>query len=139
MGFVKEFKDFAMRGNLVDMAVAVIMAGAFGKVVTAFIDGMVMPAVGKIVSGVDFKSMSFKLSEAVVDDNGKVIHEATLIKYGAFITELIDFTLVALVVFMFIKMMNRMKKKEDEKPAAPPAPTKEELLLTEIRDLLKNK
>ena len=139
MGFVKEFKDFAMRGNLVDMAVAVIMAGAFGKVVTAFIDGMVMPAVGKIVSGVDFKSMSFKLSEAVVDDNGKVIHEATLIKYGAFITELIDFTLVALVVFMFIKMMNRMKKKEDEKPAAHPAPTKEELLLTEIRDLLKNK
>jgi large conductance mechanosensitive channel len=139
MGFVKEFKEFAMRGNLVDMAIGVIMATAFGKVISSFIDGMVMPLIGKVVSGVDFNKMVYELSAAETDATGKVLKEAVSIKYGAFITQIIDFTLVALVVFMFIKMMNRMKRKaEAEAPApAPPAPTKEELLLTEIRDLLK--
>lgn len=135
MGFVKEFKEFAMRGNLVDMAVAVIMAGAFGKVVSAFIDGMVMPVIGKLISGVDFKAMVWVISDPVTV-NGK-LKPAVEIKYGMFITELIDFTLVALVVFMFIKMMNRMRKKAKEEPAEPAKPSNEELLLTEIRDLLK--
>lgn len=139
MGFVKEFKEFAMRGNLVDMAIGVIMAGAFGKVISSFIDGMVMPAIGKVVSGVDFNTMAYQLSAAEFDASGKEVKAAVLIKYGAFITQIIDFTLVALVVFMFIKMMNRMKKKAEEAPAAPPAPSKEEVLLSEIRDILKSK
>lgn len=147
MGFVQEFKDFAMRGNLVDLAVGVVIGGAFGKVVTAFIDGMVMPVIGMLTGGVDFNNLYFSLSEKVnaaqAATPGLPIEEAkklgAVIAYGSFITVVIDFLVVALVIFMVIKAMNRMKKKQAEAPAAPvapPAPTKEELLLTEIRDAL---
>ena len=141
MGFVKEFKDFAMKGNLIDMAVAFVMGGAFGKIVTGFIDGMVMPVIGKITAGVDFKSLRYIIDPAEYDASGKETVAEISIKYGQFITLMIDFILVAFVMFLVVKAMNKMKRKEEESaaPAAPPAPSKEEVLLTEIRDLLKEK
>ncbi|HNO70234.1 MAG TPA: large-conductance mechanosensitive channel protein MscL [Bacteroidia bacterium] len=137
MGMFKEFKEFAMKGNLIDMAVAFVMGGAFGKVVSGFIDGMVMPVVGKITAGVDFRSLKYILSEKQIDASGKVISEEAAIRYGEFITILIDFTLVAFVMFMLVKAMNAAKKKEEAAPAAPPALTKDQTLLVEIRDLLR--
>ncbi len=134
---MKEFKEFAMKGNLIDMAVAFVMGAAFGKIVTSFIDGMVMPLVGKITAGVDFKSLKFVITEATLDTAGKIITPETAIRYGEFITVLIDFALVAFVMFMIVKSVNKMKKKQAAEPVAPPAPTEEQKLLTEIRDLLK--
>lgn len=133
---IKEFKEFALKGNLVDMAIAVVMAGAFGKVVNAFIDGMVMPAVGVLSGGKNFNDFVFTLKEASKDEAGKDV-AAVVIKYGSFITITIEFLIVAFVMFMVIKAMNAAKKKEAEAPAAPPAPTATETLLAEIRDSLK--
>jgi len=137
MGFIKEFKEFAVKGNLIDMAVAFVMGAAFGKVVTGFINGLVMPIVGKIVSGVDFNSLKIVLSEAKFDETGKEIAAEAAIKYGEFITILIDFTLVAFFMFMLIKAINKFKRKQVETPAPTPEPTADQKLLTEIRDLLK--
>ncbi len=137
MSMIKEFKEFAMKGNLVDMAIAFVMGAAFAKVVSGFIDGMVMPVVGKLVAGVDFASLKYILSEAQVDASGKVIAAEASIKYGEFITIMIDFILVAVVMFMIIKAINKMKKKQAEIPATPPEPTEDQVLLREIRDLLK--
>lgn len=138
MSIIKEFKDFAMKGNLIDMAVAFVMGGAFGKVVSGFIDGLVMPVVGKITAGVDFKSLKYVMSEAQTDTSGKIISTEASIKYGEFITIFIDFVLVAFAMFLVIKAMNKAKKKlEDEAVKAPPAISEEQKLLTEIRDLLK--
>ncbi len=137
MSFAKEFKEFALKGNLIDMAVAFVMGAAFGKVVSGFIDGLFMPIVGKITAGVDFQSLKFILSEAQYNDAGKLITAEASIKYGQFITIFIDFLLVAFCMFLLIKAMNKMKAKEENKVVAPPAPSKEEVLLTEIRDLLK--
>jgi large conductance mechanosensitive channel len=134
---IKEFKEFAMKGNLVDMAIAFVMGAAFAKVVSGFIDGMVMPVVGKLVAGVDFASLKYILSEAQIDASGKVIAAEASIKYGEFITIMIDFILVAVVMFMVIKAINKMKKKQAEIPATPPEPTEDQVLLREIRDLLK--
>lgn len=131
MGMMKEFKEFAMRGSLVDTAVAFVMGAAFGKIVSAFVDGMVMPVVGLLTSGKDFSSLVFKIKDAV-DDN-----PAVYIRYGEFITVVIDFIIVAFAVFMVIKALNASKKKEAEVPAAPPAPTTDQQLLMEIRDSLK--
>lgn len=130
---IKEFKEFAIKGNLVDMAVAVVMGAAFGKVVSAFIDGMVMPAVGMLTGGVDFSKLKIVLKEATKDASGKDVAEVA-IKYGAFITVTIEFLIVAMVMFMVIKAINKMKKKAEEAPAAP---SSTDVLLTEIRDLLK--
>ena len=137
MSMMKEFKEFAMKGNPIDMAVAFLMGTAFGKMVTAFIDGMVMPLVGKVTAGVDFKSLKWVISDAVLDATGKVTTAETAIRYGEFITVLIDFTLVAFVMFMIVKAVNKMKRKEAAAPVAPPAPSEDVKLLTEIRDLLK--
>lgn len=140
MGMMKEFKEFAMRGNLIDMAVGVVMGAAFGKVVSGFVDGMVMPLVGKLTSGVDFKEMKYVLTHkvaATTDAAGTAVAEVpeVAIRYGAFITTIIDFTIVAFAVFMVIKAINKAKKAE---PApAPAGPTNEEKLLMEIRDALK--
>jgi large conductance mechanosensitive channel len=134
---MKEFKEFAMKGNLIDMAVAFVMGAAFSKVVSGFIDGMVMPIVGKLVAGVDFASLKYILSEAQMDASGKEIAAEASIKYGEFITIMIDFMLVAVVMFMVIKAINKMKKKQDEIPTTPPEPTEDQALLREIRDLLK--
>ncbi len=135
MGFVSEFKEFALKGNLVDLAVAFVMGAAFNKVTSAFIDGMVMPIVG-MIQGKDFSEWKFTLKEATTDESGKVI-EAVAVKYGAFITVVVEFLIVAFVMFVVIKAINTAKRKEEAAPAAAPAPTKEEILLTEIRDALK--
>lgn len=147
MGFLKEFKEFALRGNLVDMAVAVIVAGGFQKVVSSFIDGICMPPLGKLMGNMNFSelyiSLSSKVTAAQQFNGGNLsLEEAKklgpVMAYGNFITNLIDFILVAFVVFMFIKMMNRLHHKDKKEPEVK-EPSKEEQLLTEIRDLLKNK
>jgi len=137
MGMLKEFKDFAMRGNVVDMAVGIIIGGAFGKIVSSFVADVIMPPIGLLIGGVDFTDLKLTLKEAVIDAAGAVTTEAVTINYGNFIQTAIDFIIIAFAIFMMIKAMNSMKKKEEAAPAAPPAPTKEETLLTEIRDLLK--
>jgi len=135
MSLVKEFRDFAMRGNVVDMAVGIIIGGAFGKIVSSIVNDIIMPPIGMLVGGVDFKDLKYVMQEASVADGVEVA--AVSINYGNFIQTTFDFIIIAFAIFMVIKGMNRMKKKEVEAPAAPPAPTTEETLLTEIRDLLK--
>jgi large conductance mechanosensitive channel len=139
MSMLKEFREFALKGNLVDMAIAFVMGAAFSKVTSAFIDGMVMPLVG-MIQGKDFSDVAWTIKEASVGADGKEIAAVT-VKYGAFITVAIEFIIVAFVMFLIIKAMNKMKKKNEEAPApaAPPAPSKEEVLLTEIRDALRNR
>jgi large conductance mechanosensitive channel len=142
---LKEFKEFAMKGNLVDIAVAFVMGAAFGKIVTSFVDGIVMPLVGMLTGGINFNDKVFVLKEAVEavkDAAGKVITPAApqvAVKYGAFITNVIDFLIVAFSVFLVIKAMNSMKKKEEATaaPAASTEPSAAEKLLAEIRDSLK--
>jgi large conductance mechanosensitive channel len=131
MGMAKEFKEFAMKGNVVDMAVGIIIGGAFGKIISSLVKDIIMPPIGVMMGGVDFSKLSFTLKEA---QDGA---DAVLMNYGLFIQNVIDFVIVAFAIFMMIKMMNNMRKKEEEKPAAPPEPGIEETLLTEIRDLLK--
>ena len=128
---MKEFKEFAMRGSLVDTAVAFVLGAAFGKIVSAFVDGMVMPVVGLLSSGQDFSDLKYVLQEATADK------PAIAIMYGSFLTVVLDFIIVAFAVFMVIKALNASKKKEAAAPAAPPAPSNEEKLLMEIRDALK--
>lgn len=134
MSMLQEFKDFAMKGNVVDMAVGVIIGGAFGKIVSSVVADVIMPPIGLLMGGVDFTKLSIVLKEAVDEKT-----PAVLLNYGNFIQAIVDFTIVAFAIFMAIKLMNKMKKAEQPAPEAPPAPTKEELLLTEIRDLLKAK
>ncbi len=137
---LKEFKEFAMKGNLVDMAVAFVMGAAFGKVVTSFINGIVMPVVGLLTGGVNFNAMKFVLKAAQLDATGAEVSAEVAIQYGAFITNILDFVLVAFFMFMLIKAINKSKKKKEAAPAAPPAPpapSEEQKLLAEIRDLLK--
>jgi large conductance mechanosensitive channel len=138
MGFVKEFKEFAMKGNLIDLAVGFVMGAAFTKITTAFINGMIMPVVG-MIQGKDFNEWKWVLKPAQVGADGKEVAAEVAVKYGTFITVTIEFVIVALVMFMLIKAINRLKKKEAEAPAAPPEPSNEEKLLMEIRDALKSK
>jgi large conductance mechanosensitive channel len=133
MKILNEFKAFAMRGNVVDMAIGIILGAAFGKIVSSFVNDIIMPPIGLLVGGVDFTDLSVVLKEAVGET------PAVTINYGVFIQMVIDFLIVAFAIFMVIKAMNSMKRKEEAAPAPPPAPTKEEILLTEIRDLLKNR
>ncbi|MCS4432958.1 large-conductance mechanosensitive channel protein MscL [Aquiflexum gelatinilyticum] len=134
MSLIKEFKEFAMKGNVVDLAVAVIIGGAFGKIVSSFVNDIIMPPIGVLLGGVDFKDLSIIIKEA----EGEL--PAVVLSYGNFIQNVVDFLIIAFVIFMAIKGMNSFKKKEVEAPAPPPpAPPKSELLLEEIRDLLKNK
>jgi len=131
MSLIKEFKTFAMRGNVVDMAVGIIIGGAFGKIVASLVNDIILPPIGLLIGGVEFKDLAYTLQEA----SGDVA--AVTIGYGNFIQTVFDFMIIAFAIFMVIKAMNNMKKKEVEAPAGPPVPTKEEQLLTEIRDLLK--
>jgi large conductance mechanosensitive channel len=133
MSMIKEFKAFAMRGNVLDLAIGIIIGAAFGKIVSSLVNDVIMPPIGVILGGVDFSKFSFVLKEA----EGSA--SAVLINYGVFINTVVDFLIVAFVIFMIIRSINSMKKKEEAKPAAPPPPTKEEVLLTEIRDLLKTR
>jgi len=131
MGFISEFKEFAMKGNVMDMAVGVIIGGAFGKIVSSLVDDILMPIVGMITGNIDFTSLAFQIG----DGEG-----AAVLKYGNFIQNTVDFIIVAFCIFLMLKAINKMnrKKEEPEAPAAPAGPTQEELL-AEIRDLLKQK
>ena len=137
MKFVQEFKEFAMRGNVVDMAVGVIIGGAFGKITTSLVNDIMMPPLGVILGGIDFKDKAVTLKPAVLDAAGVITSPEVVLKYGVFINTVIDFIIVAFALFMVIKAMNTMKKKEAAAPAAPAAPPADVALLTEIRDLLK--
>ncbi len=144
MGFVKEFKEFAMKGNVMDMAVGVIIGGAFGKIVTSLVNDVLMPVVSLCTGGVDFTNLFVKLSGEGTYNTLAEAQEAgaSVMAYGQFIQNIVDFLIVAFCIFLMIKGMNKLNKKKEEEPAPapePPAPTKEETLLTEIRDLLKNK
>lgn len=134
--FISDFKDFAMRGNVVDMAVGVIIGGAFGKIVTSMVNDLIMPAVALFTGGGDFTKLTVTLSPEKVNDAGEVVKEASVLNYGMFIQNIVDFLIIAFCIFMAIRFIQKFKKKEEETPAAPPAPSKEEVLLTEIRDLL---
>ncbi|MBQ6648480.1 MAG: large-conductance mechanosensitive channel protein MscL [Muribaculaceae bacterium] len=128
MGFVKEFKEFAMKGNVMDMAVGVIIGGAFGKIVSSLVDDVLMPAIGMLTGNVDFNGLALKIGEG---------EGAAVLKYGTFIQNIIDFLIIALCIFLMIKGMNKLTKKKEEEPAPEPELTNEEKLLGEIRDLLK--
>ena len=133
---LSEFKEFAMKGNVVDMAVGVIIGGAFGKIVSSLVNDVIMPVVGIATGGLDFKEHKLILNAAVMNGEEVVTPEVAM-TYGVFIQNIVDFLIIAFCIFMAIKFMNRFKKKVEEAPAAPAQPTKEEVLLTEIRDLLK--
>jgi large conductance mechanosensitive channel len=142
MSMLKEFKEFAMRGNVVDMAVGIIIGGAFGKIVSSIVADVIMPPIGLLLGGVKFTDLKIILKEPVLDAAGAVTTAAVSVNYGNFIQVTVDFIIIAFAIFMMIKAMNKMKKKEVAAPAAPPAPpvpTKEEVLLSEIRDILKEK
>lgn len=133
MGLLKEFKEFAVKGNVFDMAVGIIIGGAFGPIVTSLVNDVMMPVIGMLLGKVDFSKMMFALQEADADGKGGVF-----IKYGVFINTIVNFIIVAFAVFMLVKVVNQMKRASEPPPAppAPPKPTKEQELLTEIRDVL---
>ncbi len=133
MSILKEFKEFAVKGNVIDLAVGVIIGGAFGKIVSSFVADVVMPPLGLLTSGMDFKELAVALRPAEGDK------PAVLLKYGVFLQSVFDFVLVAMAIFLAVKLINRLKREEEAKPPAPPEPTKQEQLLTEIRDLLQKK
>jgi large conductance mechanosensitive channel len=133
MGMLQEFKTFAMRGNVVDLAVGIVIGGAFGKIVSSFVADVIMPPIGLIIGGVNFANLTITIKEAAGDA------AAVTINYGNFIQTLFDFLIIAFAIFMVIKGMNSLTKKKEEAPAEPPAPSKEEILLTEIRDALQQK
>ncbi len=133
MSFIKEFKEFAMRGNVVDMAVGIIIGAAFGKIVSAMVDGVLMPPIGLLIGGVDFSKLSIVLKEA---QDGA---EAVTLKYGMFIQSVVDFTIIAFAIFLAIKALNTLKRSEEQKVQEKPVLNQEVVLLKEIRDLLAKK
>ena len=138
--FLQDFKAFAMKGNVIDMAVGVIIGGAFGKIVSSVVADIIMPPIGLLVGGVNFTDLKMVLKPAVVQD-GQEVAAAVTLNYGNFMQVTFDFLIIAFSVFLFVRLLARLnhKKEKPAAPAAPPAPSKEELLLTEIRDLLKEK
>lgn len=141
MSLAKEFKEFAMRGNVVDMAVGIIIGGAFGKIISSVVADVIMPPIGLLMGGVSFTDLKLVLKDPIIDAVGKVTTQAVSINYGNFIQVTVDFLIIAMAIFMMIKAMNHMKKKEVPAPVEEVVipPTKEEVLLGEIRDILKNK
>lgn len=137
MSFAKEFKEFISRGSVVDMAVGVVVGGAFGKIVTSFVNDVLMPPLGLALGGMDFKEMKWILQPGTLDEAGEMVGEVAL-SYGMFIQSIIDFLLIALAIFTVIKAINKLKRKQAE-PEAPAAKPDDVVLLEEIRDLLKNK
>ncbi len=136
---LKEFKAFALKGNAIDMAVAFILGVAFQSVIKSIVDDIIMPVIGIFTGGIDFSHKKVILSQAVLDASGKVIKPENAITYGHLIETILTFIIVAFVLFLIVKGFMKMKKKKEEEPAAPPEPSKEEVLLSEIRDLLKQK
>ena len=134
MRILKEFKEFAMKGNVLDMAIGIIIGGAFGKIVSSLVNDLLMPPLGWLMGGIDFKDKALVIRQAIVDAAGQVTTPAVAINYGTFINQVIDFTIVAFAIFLLVKAINTFKRKEEAKPP-PPAP--EVSLLSEIRDILK--
>ncbi|MGB5847567.1 MAG: large-conductance mechanosensitive channel protein MscL [Ignavibacteriaceae bacterium] len=133
MSMIREFKDFAARGNVLDMAVGIVIGAAFGKIVSSFVAYMLMPPIGLLLGAVDFSEFMIVLKKATEDS------EAVTLSYGVFFNTVIDFIIIAFAIFLVVKGMNAMKKREEEKPAEPPKPSQEEILLTEIRDELRKR
>lgn len=141
--FLNEFKAFAMRGNVIDLAVGVVIGGAFGKITTSLVNDIIMPLISMLTGGIDFTAWKWVLKEAVLDAEGAELAPAISVNYGNLISVILDFIIIALAIFCVVKAINKARalteKQEEEAPAAPPEPSAEEKLLTEIRDLLKNK
>ena len=133
MSMLTEFKSFAMRGNVVDMAVGIVIGGAFGKIVSSFVADVLMPPIGLLLGGMNFSSLAVTLKDAAEGA------DAVLLKYGVFVQSVVDFVIIAFAIFLVVKVMNTAMKKKEVAPAAPPAPSKEEVLLTEIRDALRTR
>lgn len=133
MGLISEFKDFAMRGNVLDMAIGVVMGGAFGKIVSSFTNDVLMPPIGMLTGGIDFSDKAVVLKEAAGDA------AAVTLNYGVFLNVVLDFLIIAFAIFMVVKAMNAAQRKKAEAPPAPPEPSKEQILLTEIRDALRSR
>lgn len=131
MSILREFKEFAIKGNAIDMAIGIIIGAAFGKIISSLVDDIIMPPIGMLVGGVDFTNLAVTLKEATMDT------PAVTVNYGNFIQTLVDFTIIAFAIFMLVKLINRLRRKQETAPE--PIPTKEELLLAEIRDLLKER
>jgi large conductance mechanosensitive channel len=138
MGFITEFKEFASRGNMVDLAVGVVIGGAFGKIVTSLVNDVIMPPIGLITGGMDFKDMIITLKPAVMKGSTEMI-PAVAVKVGLFLNALVDFVIVAFAIFMVIKAISALRRKQAEEPATPPAPAEDIVLLTEIRDALRSR
>lgn len=138
MGLIQEFKEFAIKGNVMDLAVGVIIGGAFGKITDSLVKDIIMPPIGLLLGGVNFKDITVPLKSAVVDSSGKVTQEAVNINIGNFLQIVVDFTILAFVVFLLVKAINKLRR-QPKVNDAPPAPTKEETLLTEIRDAIRQK
>ncbi|MGP1420918.1 MAG: large-conductance mechanosensitive channel protein MscL [Tannerella sp.] len=136
MGFVKEFKEFAMRGNVLDMAVGIVIGGAFGKIVSSFVADLITPPLGLLIGGVNFSDLKIVLKQAVMQGE-EVISPEVVLGYGNFIQVIFDFLIIAFAIFMLLKAVNKFKRKKEEAPEAPAAPPADVQLLTEIRDLLK--
>lgn len=137
MGLVKEFKTFINQGNVVDLAVGVVIGAAFGKIVSSFVDDIISPLIGLMIGETNFGDLKYVMKEAVLGADGKETSAAVSLNYGSFLEAIIDFLIVAAAIFMVVKAMNNMKKKEAQAPSAPTPPPAQEVLLTEIRDLLK--
>ncbi|MCM1225513.1 MAG: large-conductance mechanosensitive channel protein MscL [Lachnospiraceae bacterium] len=137
MSFIKDFKEFAMKGNIIDMAVGVIVGGAFGKIVSSLVNDIIMPCVSVITGGDGFANMKYIITPGVEGSDTVVAVEEVAINYGMFIQNIVDFFIIALSIFVALKVVMKFKRKEAEVAAEPPAPSNEEVLLTEIRDLLK--
>lgn len=133
MGMLQEFKEFAMRGSVVDLAVGVVIGAAFGKIVSSVVADVIMPPIGLLMGGVDFTDLKIVLKEAVGET------PAVTLNYGSFVQTCVDFLIIAVAIFLLVKAMNTLKRREEAAPAAPPPPPQSEVLLTEIRDLLKNR
>jgi large conductance mechanosensitive channel len=134
MGMISEFKEFAMRGNVVDLAVGVVIGAAFGKIVSSLVDDIIMPVLGSVVGGVDFSNLAVMLEPAELGADGKEVAAAVMLRYGHFLQTIFDFAIVAFAIFLFVKIINKLHRKEE---AAPAAPSAEVLLLTEIRDAVR--
>jgi len=142
MKMIDEFKQFAMRGNVMDMAVGIIIGGAFGKIISSVVSDIIMPPIGLLVGGVNFTDLKITLKDQITDAAGVVLNPAVTLNYGNFLQVTFDFLIIAFAIFMMIKMMNNLNRKKVEEPslpATPPPPAADIQLLTEIRDLLKNK
>jgi large conductance mechanosensitive channel len=139
MGLLSEFKAFAIKGNMIDMAVGIIIGAAFGKIVSSLVADVIMPPLGVLIGGVDFSRLSVTLRETIAASEIEPASEAVVLRYGKFVQSVVDFIIIAFAIFVGVKAINRMRRREAEAPSMPPTPTPEQVLLAEIRDLLKDR